>query len=150
LLNSNELLKLGKNKLYNIACPHCFRNEYQIELVLPTDNIRDYRNIQKSSVKSSDNGDNSPLKAGDSFENMKRKMKRYNDSSNNIITITEQKDEDDIDIILRKCHSITFVDDENTENDISKYEQNYITNVSNELTSNIIKNIVSKKYTIGV
>ena len=163
---ADELLKLGKNKFKDIPCPHCFRDEYQIELVLPQDSIRDYRiSLPPNNSKYSNEGV-SPLKVGDSFENMKRKMKPFdinrnnsideNSTSNNkIVDNNETIDENsnDIDYILSKCHSITFVDDDDIDTDTdssvkSIYKQRYISNVSNQLTSSIIKT-VSTKYLIN-
>lgn len=168
---ADELLKLGKNKFKDISCPHCNRDEYQIELVLPQDSIRDYRINIPNTITTNDSSI-SPLRIGDSFEDMKRKMKPFdisrsasiNDENNkntNITNDTSDKnkidenniDENNIDYILSKCHSITYVDDcdIDTDNDISSksdsYRQKYISNVSNHLTCSIIRTVSTRYVT---
>ena len=73
-------------------------------------------------------------------------------SNNKIVVNSDIIDEqsNDIDYILSKCHSIPYVDDDDIDTDTDSsvksmhYRQRYISNVSNHLTSSIIKTVSTK------
>ena len=68
--------------LEDITCPHCVHFGFQISFVSDGDEVRDYsRNVPLLKLESSNNGSSknnlplpSPLRVGESFEDLKRKM----------------------------------------------------------------------------
>ena len=62
----------------NVPCPNCGTMGFAPALVAPQDNIRDYSFVVSSKETSNSYRTSSPVRIGDSFEELKRKMVGYN------------------------------------------------------------------------
>jgi hypothetical protein len=154
--NVNDILSSHNEfKMKSLDCPHCCQNGFEPQLVVLQDSVRDYSMNSPKFLFDDDNNNNishSPVKIGDSFESLKRKMKPFSSKSNltgniksnidsNIYdNITGEEDNDNVVNIEPLARKLILSSEDDLNNNVIEENKESSSNNNNDNNNNDIIN----------